>query len=147
MTGTTLQYDLSDLDRVNRYLEHVGSYDPRDLLDVVGARVESQTRRRIEEQEGAPDGTPWTEWSDSYAATRHSNHGFLLGESDLLDSLDYQVHADSVEIGTNLIYAATHQFGDDDRGIPARPFLGLSDDNEHELESVVNGYLEGLLAA
>ena len=28
--------------------------------------------------------------------------------------------------GTNVVYAATHHFGDPGRGIPARPFLGLS---------------------
>jgi len=28
----------------------------------------------------------------------------------------------------NLVYAATHHFGDPRRGIPARPFLGVSRD-------------------
>ena len=30
--------------------------------------------------------------------------------------------------GTNLIYAATHHYGDPGRNIPARPFLSVSDD-------------------
>lgn len=30
--------------------------------------------------------------------------------------------------GTNVVYAATHHFGDPRRGIPARPFLGVSAD-------------------
>ena len=37
--------------------------------------------------------------------------------------------------GTNLIYAATHQFGDPDRDIPARPYLGASgEDNRFIVE-------------
>ena len=34
----------------------------------------------------------------------------------------------SAVAGTNVVYAATHHFGDDARGIPARPFLGVSDE-------------------
>ena len=30
-------------------------------------------------------------------------------------------------VGTNEAYGPTHQFGDDNRNIPAHPFLGLSD--------------------
>jgi len=146
MSGAGLQYDLRDLDRVNDYLDRIVGAELHELLDIIGDTVESQTRRRIEEQEGAPDGSAWPEWSEKYEKTRHSNHGFLLGEGDLLDSLGYVVSSDGVEVGTNMIYAATHQFGDDDRGIPARPYLGLSSDDEDELEIVINNYLEGLIA-
>ena len=34
----------------------------------------------------------------------------------------------SAVAGTNVVYAATHHFGDPRRGIPARPFLGVSAD-------------------
>lgn len=30
-------------------------------------------------------------------------------------------------VGTNEVYGPTHQFGDGNRNIPARPFLGLPD--------------------
>ena len=42
------------------------------------------------------------------------------------------------EAGTNLVYAATHQFGDPERIIPARPFLGVSDeDNRFIVDTLV----------
>ena len=44
----------------------------------------------------------------------------------------------SVEVGSNLVYAATHQFGDPDRRIPARPYLGLSADDERDIEALKN---------
>ena len=34
----------------------------------------------------------------------------------------------SAVAGTNVVYAATHHYGDPRRGIPARPFLGVSAD-------------------
>ena len=34
----------------------------------------------------------------------------------------------SAVAGTNVVYAATHHFGDPRRGVPARPFLGVSAD-------------------
>lgn len=45
----------------------------------------------------------------------------------LQGSSRYVAGADSVAVGTNEAYGPTHQFGDDNRNIPARPFLGLSD--------------------
>ena len=43
--------------------------------------------------------------------------------------------------GTNVVYAATHHFGDPERGIPARPFLGLSRDTR---DVVVDAIVEHL---
>lgn len=144
--SVALQYDLAAIEAINRRIEQLASFDRRQLLDVVGATVESQTRRRIEKDKRGPDGTPWSQWSERYAQTRHSGHRLLEGEGSLLDSLQYAVESDSaVEIGSNLIYAATHQMGDDRRNIPARPYLGLSDDDEAELEQVVDNFMRGVM--
>ena len=40
--------------------------------------------------------------------------------------------------GTNLVHAATHQFGDPERNILARPFLGASDeDNRFIVDTLI----------
>ena len=40
--------------------------------------------------------------------------------------------------GANLVYAATHQFGDPERNIPARPFLGASgEDNRFIVDTLI----------
>ena len=40
--------------------------------------------------------------------------------------------------GTNLVYAATHQFGDPERNILARPFLGASgEDNRFIVDTLI----------
>lgn len=115
-----------------------------ELMDSVGALVESQTRRRIHEQETAPSGESWTLWSEGYAASRHAGHSLLQGEGDLLDSIQFLVDGDTVEVGSNLVYAASHQYGDPERGIPARPFLGLSDEDEAELDDLVQEFAQHL---
>lgn len=44
---------------------------------------------------------------------------------DLRRSIGHEVHPTELEavVGTNLIYGATHEFGDPGRNIPARPYL------------------------
>jgi phage gpG-like protein len=53
------------------------------------------------------------------------------------------VEARRVVIGTNVVYAATHQFGDARRGIPARPFLVVQDEDVLELRDLVRRWLGG----
>lgn len=149
MAGAQIEIDTRQLRRAVKRLENLAGFNRSELLDAIGAEVESQTRRRIDEEKTAPDGTPWEEWSDAYAKTRHAGQSLLMGESDLLDSIQFFNRGDSVEVGTNLIYGAIHQFGGAEVGmnIPARPYLGLSSDNEADVLAVVEDFIEGALRA
>lgn len=109
----------------------------------------------------APDGTPW---AAKTAATiqRYLSRGDradsrpLYGPSGALSQqIFYEAGPDQVEIGSNRIYAAVMQFGaakgafgTTSRGgpipwgnIPARPFLGLSDEDEVNLVATVEEWL------
>ena len=134
--------------RLDRRLRELGAAIPRDflpdLLDDLGAAAASQTQRRISEEKTAPDGAPWEPWSKRYAKTRHSGQGLLESQGDLFDSIQHAVEGDEVLVGSNLVYAATHQLGDqgtDRRGrrrnIPARPYLGISRANARELDEII----------
>ena len=66
----------------------------------------------------------------------------------LLRSLTHHViDADSVEAGSNLVYAAIHQAGGTEdmaprnAAIPARPYLGLSDDELAEAQEIIIDWL------
>ena len=73
----------------------------------------------------------------------------------LLDSIANVSRGSDAIVGYNLIYATTHQFGAEkgafgttSRGgpipwgdIPARPFLGISDDDRRDIEKLVEGDL------
>jgi phage gpG-like protein len=43
---------------------------------------------------------------------------------------------------SNIVYAATHQFGDDERNIPARPYLGLSQENAQDVLDVIEDWID-----
>jgi phage virion morphogenesis protein len=148
VSGVALHYDLATAnERLLAHIDRIAGLDRRRLLDTIGVEVESQVRARIEQEKAGPDGTPWPKWSARYAKTRHGGHSLLEGEGDLLGSINAYIYLDgsAVEIGSNLIYAATHQYGDAERNIDPRPYLGLSADNEAELQSVVETFLAGVL--
>ena len=145
MSGAQITVDLSGIGRIQDVLDRIASADMSELLEVIGATVESQTRRRISDDKTAPDGSGWDDWSGRHARTRHGGHSLLESSGDLLDSITHDVIGAEAVVGADLIYAATHQFGDDERNIPARPYLGLSDDNETELGNVVRDWVEELL--
>ena len=143
-TGLEVRIESEGLERLNKRLAEMtaGLKDFGPLLEGLGAEVESQARRRISEEKASPDGTPWQPWSEAYGETRRGGHSLLEGEGDLLDSIQYVVDGDRVEIGSNLIYAAIHQHGGDDVGIPipARPYLGISPENEEDLVAIIDDW-------
>ncbi len=142
MPGVTYTIDTRQLERgLDRLQSWANTVSLTSLYRAMGAEVESQTRRRIEDERTAPDGTPWPAWSNGYAASRHGGHSLLQNEGDLVDSLTHLVTGDGVEIGTNLVYGATHQFGRDDQHIPARPFLGLSEANAADVLAVMDDWV------
>jgi phage virion morphogenesis protein len=123
----------SSLDRI--------SYDVGEFLEV-------SARARISDTKTAPDGTPWAPWSEAYDETRnHSQHSLLVNRNDLFDSIQNYTSGDTIRVGTNLVYGAIHQFGSAgaEGGIPARPYLGLSREDEREITDLVIGRLEDLL--
>ncbi|KAB7624324.1 phage virion morphogenesis protein [Alkalilimnicola sp. S0819] len=143
MAGTALKFDLNQLRSLDKRLEKLGDLDREGLLEGLGAEGESQTRRRIQEEKRGPDGAAWPDWSARYAGTRHGGHSLLLGEGDLLDSIQSRVSGGRVEWGSNLVYAAIHQFGGAGVGsnIPERAYLGISSANEEDLDAVVDDWL------
>ena len=147
MTGAVVEFDHQDFMRVQAALDRLidAGQHPRRLLEQLAGGVESQTRRRIGQTKTAPDGRRWAAWSAAYAATRGPGKSLLQSEGDLLDSIVSDVHDDTAEVGSNLVYAATQQFGDDDRGIPARPYLGISRRDHDELERLIEDFGGDLL--
>ena len=120
-----------------------GLGDTRPLLEALGAELESQTKRRIAEEKTSPIGESWPDWDPDYAKTRHSGQSLLQADGGLLDSVLSVVHPDLVETGSNLVYAALHQFGGTSdmppgpRAVEARPWAGVSPENEADLEAIV----------
>lgn len=102
---------------------------------IAGDLVRS-TKRRIASEKTSPDGTPWYAWSDDYE--RRKRRGTMLYQSRTLHrSIVAIAGSDTIEVGSNDIKAAVHQFGHTvgsgpfaGSRIPARPYLGLSREDE-----------------
>ena len=139
MSGTSVSVEAKGFSRLDLLIGRLMDpyWDP--LLDSIGALVVSQTEERIVRTKAAPDGTKWPELSPDYAKRKKKGGGILELSGDLRDSLVHLVTGKtSVAIGTNLIYGATHQFGDPRRNIPQREFLGISPENEAQINGLID---------
>jgi len=86
----------------------------RPVWAEVGQIILESIQRNFQ-QRRAPDGTPWQPVSAAYARWKSSkgkSPGNILNLNGLLqNSIHTTVASDSVTIGTNVPYAAIHQFG------------------------------------
>ena len=90
------------------------SRDLRPAFDSIGRMLMASTDMRFERAVD-PDGIPWTPLARS-TARRKAKAGrerMLQWSGALRRSITRQVGANSVTVGTNLIYAAIQQFGGD----------------------------------
>jgi len=138
---------------LRRLLAKLHDFTP--FFNDVGEQLLNSTRERFRSQR-APDGAPWAPLSPAYRARKPKHKDLILTLNGYLrGTLAKRADKDSLRIGTPMIYGAVHQFGAT-RGafgrtrygvpvpwgdIPARPFLGLSDDDRNDLLDALNEYL------
>jgi len=99
-------------------------------------------RQRWEREED-PEGLPWEPLNPKYAkrkAKEKPNAGILIFDAFMIN-LAYDATGEALEVGTDRIQGASHQFGDEERGIPQREFLGTSDDDDQELLDIAAEWL------
>lgn len=149
MSGAALSVQISGIPEIQVFADRLAGVSPRVLVESVVSVLESQTRRRISGEKTAPDGSDWAALDLEYAARKReeSSGGLLEFRGDLLDSITTSTSGDSGEVGTNDIKAATHQFGDSERGIEGRAFIGVSESNGREIGEVIGGWIRGVLNA
>lgn len=155
MAGSFIELTVDEADIVER-LRRIAASDRSDALHEIGKYLELSHRERWPLAQ-SPEGVPWAPLSEVTKARKAKNVDTILVESgDLRETLRYQlVGNDSLEFGTDRVYGAAHQFGmpkgyagTTERGspipwgdIPARPFLGISDDDRTAILDILEGYL------
>jgi phage virion morphogenesis protein len=135
------------------------------LWRMVGEELAQQTNYRFETSTG-PEGQKWPQ---SWRVKMGLGGGPTLVDSGILKtSMTLNVNEQGGEFGSPMEYAATHQFGDvikakTSKGlrfkfkakganrdawvtkqsvvIPARPFLGINEENAQRLLDIAEGYL------
>lgn len=103
------------------------------VLEATGATVERQTKVRIASTKTAPDGARWAPLAAS-TVKQKGNRNILVDVGRLAGSISYSVAGDVVIVGTSVSYAGFHQGGTS--RMPQREFLGLSEANVSEVETV-----------
>ena len=140
--GIRLEADTALLRRRVADMAAVLQKNPEAAFDEVGQILAASTVLRFERGAG-PDGEPW---EPSRRALEEGGQT-LVDSARLRNSITHVASADGVDVGTNVLYAAIHQFGSGDlekpKNIPARPFLGLDDDDADAVVGVFRRRLAG----
>lgn len=141
-----------------------GIEHPAPLLAELGEYALGSSRARFKSQT-APDGSAWAALQPWYQREKRRNRNRILTLNGYLRSqlVVQMVGERSVEVGSNLPYAAVHQFGAIIRPrtakvllfrghaaksvtVPARPYLGLSDADRNELVERTLDWLRGRIS-
>jgi phage virion morphogenesis protein len=136
--------------RVIAYLEQLAAagFLDKAVFSAIGEELLLSTDARFDSQT-APDGRPWEPLNSKYAEWKRAFHGhdrILKLRGYLRDTLRYQATDVSVAIGSNRVYSAIHQFGgqtgrEHKPPIPARPYLGVSDDDVAAILEIIEDAL------
>ena len=121
---------------------------PRDAMDEIGRRLVSAALRRFESERG-PDGRPWLRSARALAEGGRT----LTDSGRLRASITHAVAADgrALVVGSDVAYAAIHQFGSRAGGarrrgssgkgrrgqLPARPYLGIDESDRDAIRRIL----------
>ena len=136
MAGTHLSITTTGLDALRQRVQIMAGLDTTSLMPRLGEYLLASTQGRFKTQTD-PDASPWDALAPHTTKRKKYNPTKVLTERGFLrKDLRYQVlNKTTVQVGSNLEYAATHQFGRDK--IPARPFLGLSLQDNQEIRATI----------
>jgi phage virion morphogenesis protein len=110
------------------------------VMGTIAEAMHAAVMDSFENQE-SPDGEKW----EPSMRTLIEGGKTLIDRGILKNSLHPHHTRDSAEVGTNIVYAAVHQFGSDFSirsnrrrvTLPARPYLGFSLDLVNEIEETL----------
>ena len=153
MSGDFIKVEIDDhaiREALNRLQAHAGNIEPA-LVDISEYLTESTKQRFIDGK--APDGTAWEPNSD-YTLSRKKGDKPLIGESKALSTqFSGEITANALLFGSPMEYAAVQQFGAKKHSftggkspwgdIPARPFLGISNEDEDVILEIIKEYIDG----
>lgn len=180
MAGTHITFTVDDAD-LQEMLQHQSKADTGRLAPRLGEYLQDSTKDRFKSQT-APDGTPWAPLKRATVKRKKYNPDKILTlRGYLRGGIRWQALDDnSVQVGSNLEYAAIHQDGGDVQQparqatvryrsvagrvlfagrkhkratekqvtipahtihMPARPFLGISAQDDKEIREIIREWV------
>ena len=145
MAGATLELLLHGNENIDAALQQLidDIAHPQPALKEVGEYLDLAHRLRWDAQQ-APDGSSWEPLAPATLARKQQRNqptDILVQSTFMRDTLRYQLTPFGLLFGTDRIYGASHQFGREEAGIPAREWLGLSDDDGDEVQAILEAHL------
>lgn len=139
-------------------IEGLANAPTEELADGIGRLVQQSTRNRIRSTKTSPAGAPWK--------ANRAGTSTLYRSGALERSIDYVASADSVVVGSGLVYARIHQEGGrivpktaealafmaggrlvfaKSVTLPPRPYLGLSAEDQAHIVKAAEDWLSRLV--
>lgn len=152
----------AEIKRLSKTLKNLENVNFKGINKNIAVGLKNSTMERFE-KEKSPTGKKWEK--RKYG---NSKKKILSKTNTLIGSINVKADSKMATAGTNLEYAATHQFGAKNRrikathckllkfkignrwistkevtiNIPARPFLGISEEDKEEIKDVLEHYIE-----
>ena len=161
MSSVNVKVD-GDVQRLMKRLGRIAGVDKAGINNTIAEGLRTSTIERFQAEKSPEE----KKWKQSIRA-REEGGKTLTKSTALRSSIRSEASADGLAIGTNDIRAATHQFGDTRTikakrkkalrfringhwvskkevkvTIPARPFLGVSEEDEEEIKELLRQSLE-----
>ena len=137
-------------DQISAALDRIAAAltDPLPLMQELGDYLVDSTKKRFPTGT-APDGSVWAPKSPVTLARYPGSSAPLIGESkSLSQNISANAFSDRVEWGSPMVYAAMQQFGGTKAAfphlwgdIPARPFVGLSAEDQTSVLDIIGDYV------
>ncbi|WP_019222490.1 phage virion morphogenesis protein [Bartonella rattaustraliani] len=157
--SSTIEIQETGLDAALSFLQKSAHAPMGTLAQGVGRLIQESTRRRIQSEKTSPQGEKWK--------NNHARSSILFASGALSRSIDMKASPEKVIVGSGLVYARIHQLGGVIRPkngktlrfflksskahrfvcvhqvtLPARPYLGLSEQNKVEIIKAAEDWLE-----
>jgi phage virion morphogenesis protein len=152
MAAASISFDLKEVDAVKKLLAGAAldTADRGRLLQSIGVEMEAGTQERFDTKQ-SPEGNAWKALAQKtaayYAGKGWTARSILVGEGTLRDSVTSEVRSGawSTLVGAAMKYAAVHQSGWPKKNIPARPYLGVSQNDAAAIEAAAAKFLGGIV--
>lgn len=120
--------------------------DLTPLMQAIGSVLEGSTRQRFADKV-SPNGVAWAVLMPSTVKAKNGRSNILVDSGDLIRSITFHASSDSVAIGTDRPYGKYHQTGtkkkDGTQRMVARPWLGLSQQDQFDINDLILDFLAG----
>ncbi len=158
MAGASIKYDFKGIENFSKKFENLDTESKKKLNDKIAGVLEGNVISRFQKQVD-PEGNKWA--SNLRGGQILTLRGFLQ------KSITSQADENIAEVGTNVKYGAIHQYGGTIKArlknflcfnvnqswvkkksvtIPARPYLGLSAQDESDIAEQIQVFINGALS-